>query len=75
MAATYMLRKHLAVRSAASRPEAIRENVIDCEASNRARDELSESFPIVTAENFEKANAFLRERIDFWRQELRKVDA
>lgn len=73
MVANYELRKYLRERERAKSPEAARERKIDNQASQLAAADLSLRYPngTITPDNFEKANAYLRERQDFWQQELR----
>ena len=71
MAATYMLRKHLAAREAMKRPEAVREREIDCTAAERAAGDLRQEYPIVTPDNIEAADAYHKQRLAHWRRELR----
>lgn len=70
MAATYMLRKHLAEREAAKRPEACAVRAVEIGASNRAKADLETRYPNITAENFEAADQYHKERLRHWRATL-----
>lgn len=66
MAATYGLRKHQATMASAGKPEAVAERKIAREANKRAVVECKQKFPELTAENFEAAYDFQRERTAIW---------
>ena len=70
MAATYMLRKYLASQEAAGRPEAVAERAIRHEACKRGGDDRREKYPVITADNFEEADNYQRERIEEWTRRL-----
>ncbi|MCG7625574.1 hypothetical protein [Epibacterium sp. Ofav1-8] len=70
MAATYMLRKHLRSQELKNRPEAIAERAAHIEACKCAAAEREAKFPAITAENFEAANNYQKERIEHWMREL-----
>lgn len=70
MAATYMLRKYLAEREAAKRPEACAARAVEIEAARLAREEMMDRFPQITVETFEAADEFHKERLRHWRAAL-----
>lgn len=70
MAATYQLRQHLRSMELAGRPEAIAERKIAREASSLALAECRAKFPQLSAENFETADRYRRERVSFWTENL-----
>lgn len=70
MAATYMLRKYLAEREAAKRPEACAARASEIEAAKRAAADRKATFPAITPETFEAADRYQNERLRYWRSTL-----
>lgn len=70
MAATYILRKHLAGIEAAKRPEACAARSIEIEAAKRSACDRKARFPQITPENFEAADQYHKERLRHWRAAL-----
>lgn len=70
MASTYMLRKHQATMRSAGRPEAIAERQVNREANKRALADCKSRYPVLTAENFEAADEYRKERAAFWTKHL-----
>jgi len=70
MAATYMLRKHLAEREAAMRPEACAARAVEIAAANRARADMKARFPKITPDTFGAADQYHKERLRHWRAAL-----
>ncbi len=72
MAATYMLRKRLAELEAMKRPEAAADRAAEVEASRRAAADARARFPVgeITAETFEAADQYHKDRLEFWKRAL-----
>jgi hypothetical protein len=66
MAATYMIRRHLATIESASRPDAVAERRRYADALAKARDDRRREFPTITPANFEAADAFQTDRLAHW---------
>ncbi|RWR30522.1 hypothetical protein D2T29_12690 [Sinirhodobacter populi] len=72
MAATYMLRRHLAEREAAQRPDACAARATEIEAAKRAKADMETRFPKITPATFEAADQYHKERLCHWRAALSK---
>jgi len=72
MAATYMLRKHLACLNAASRCSAIKERQASKQAHEKALAAMKEKYPVLSADNFEEADLYRKSRVAYYltRKEL-----
>lgn len=71
MAATYMLRKHLRSMELAERPEAIAERELSRKAHERALADCKRLYPTLSADNFEEADEYRKERVAHWMDVLR----
>lgn len=70
MTATYMIGQHLRSLELANRPEAVAERAIRIEACKRGGDDRATKFPIITPDNFDAANEYQNERIEYWVRKL-----
>lgn len=73
MAATYMLRKHLAEREAAKRPDACAARAVEIDAAKRAASDRVTRFSTITPETFEAADQYHKQRLRHWRAVLSRT--
>ena len=68
--ATYLLRKHLRTVESAGTPNAVAERITNAEARGRAMVDFREKYPVLSASNFDDADAYRIERIAYWTDKL-----
>ena len=62
----YQMRQHLATLNSAGKPKAVAERKIHQAACRLARKERRAKYPVITAENFEEADEYQKQRIAYW---------